>query len=54
MVLYCGREMIRIMLTSGILHEYIFACYDVLHTQGKEYIVNDIIELMKRKGVELC
>ena len=38
---------------SGILHEYIFECYDVLHTQGKEYIVNDIIELMKRKGVEL-
>ena len=42
-----------VLKNSGILHEYIFACYDVLHTQGKEYIVNDIIELMKRKGVEL-
>ena len=39
---------------SGILQEYIFACYNVLHTQGKEYIVSDIIELMKRKGVEIC
>ena len=38
--------------TAGILDEYILPCYDVLHTQGKEYIVNDITELMKRKGVE--
>lgn len=38
---------------SGILYQYVFQCYDVLHTQGKEYIVNDIIELMKKKGVEL-
>ena len=38
---------------SDLLYQYIFQCYDVLHTQGKEYIVNDIIELMKKKGVEL-
>ena len=37
---------------AGILDEYILPCYDVLHTQGKEYIVNDTTELMKRKGVE--
>ena len=43
-----------VLKNSGILHEYIFACYDVLHTQGKEYIVNYIVELMKRKGVEIC
>lgn len=41
-----------ILKTSGILYEYILPCYDVLHTQGKDYIINDIIELMKRKGVE--
>lgn len=41
-----------ILKTSGILDEYILPCYDVLHTQGKDYIINDIIELMKRKGVE--
>lgn len=38
---------------TGILYKYIFPCYDVLHTQGKEYIVNDIVELMKEKGVEV-
>ena len=42
-----------ILKTSGILDEYILPYYDVLHTQGKDYIINDIIELMKRKGVEL-
>ena len=45
-------ETYDILKTTGILDEYILPCYDVLHTQGKDYIVNDITELMKRKGVE--
>ena len=41
------------MLTkkSRILSDYIIPSYDVLHTQGKQYIVDDIISLMKEKGV---
>ena len=33
------------MLTkqSSILNDYIVSCYDVLHTQGKEYMVDYII-----------
>ena len=31
---------------SDILNEY-----EILHTQGKEYIVDDIIEVMKERGV---
>ncbi len=38
---------------SDILNGYIVPCYDVLHTQGKEYIVEDIVGLMKERGVEL-
>ncbi len=38
---------------SGILKDYIFACYNVLHTQGKEYIVDDICRVMQTKGVVL-
>ncbi|MDR2584240.1 MAG: DUF3791 domain-containing protein [Fibromonadaceae bacterium] len=38
---------------SNILNDYIVSCYDVLHTQGKEYIVDDIIEVMKQKGVKV-
>ena len=41
------------MLTdeSDILDNYIVPCYDVLHTQGKEYIVEDLLEFMQRRGV---
>ena len=41
------------MLTkdSDILDTYIVPEYEMLHTQGKEYIVNDIVEFMKEKGV---
>ncbi len=38
---------------SDILDGYIIPCYDVLHTQGKEYIVDDLIDLMREKGVTL-
>jgi len=43
------------MLTeqSDILNDYIVPCYDALHTQGKEYIVDDIIDVMKQKGVNV-
>jgi len=43
------------MLTedSDILDGYIIPCYDALHTQGKEYIVQDLIELMKERGVRI-
>lgn len=36
---------------TSILDEYIIANYDILHTQGREYIVNDVIDCMKNKGV---
>ena len=36
---------------NGILHQYIIPSYDVLHTQGKDYIVNDICEVMAERGV---
>ncbi|CAI3394679.1 hypothetical protein CIRMBP1257_01433 [Enterococcus cecorum] len=38
---------------SDILKEYIVPEYAVLHTQSKEYIVDDIIDVMKEKVVNL-
>jgi len=40
------------MLTvkSSILDDYILPNYESLHTQGKEYIVSDIIDCMKSEG----
>jgi len=36
---------------SDILDSYIIPHYDTLHTQGKEYIVNELIELMKKRRI---
>lgn len=47
-----GSESYRALAErSGILNEYIVPCTDALHTQGKQYIVNDITSLMKKRGV---
>ena len=35
---------------SNILSDYIVPSYDVLHTQSKQYIVDDIISLMRERG----
>ncbi|MDE7197809.1 MAG: DUF3791 domain-containing protein [Lachnospiraceae bacterium] len=37
---------------SNILNDYIVPEYEMLHTQSKEYIVNDIVEVMKERGVQ--
>lgn len=38
---------------SNILNSYIIPEYEILHTQSKDYIVDDIISLMKERGIEL-
>lgn len=43
----------NILNTTGILDNYVIACYDVLHTQGKEYLVEDITDYVREKGVIL-
>jgi hypothetical protein len=37
--------------SSGILTEYIIPSYDVLHTFSKEYLLEDLTEYMREKGV---
>ena len=38
---------------TDILKTYIIPEYEVLHTQSKEYIVDDIIDVMKERGLEI-
>ena len=38
---------------SNILNGYIVPEYEVLHTQSREYIVNDLLDVMKERGVEV-
>lgn len=37
---------------SDILNGYIVPEYEVLHTQSRDYIVNDLVDVMKERGVE--
>lgn len=36
---------------SDLLRRYVLPSYDVLHTQSKEYIVNDVMRAMSREGI---
>ena len=38
---------------SDILNGYIVPEYEVLHTQSREYIANDLLDVMKERGVEV-
>ncbi len=41
------------LVQSGILNGYIVPEYEVLHTQGKEYIIEDILDVMKERRVKI-
>lgn len=50
--LNCSRQDVYERLkSSGIFKDYIIKHYDELHTFSRTYIVKDIIEYMKEKGV---
>lgn len=42
-------EVYQVLNVTGILDEYIIPCYDVLHTLGREYLVDDITEFVNEK-----
>ena len=46
-----AREVYQRLKSSGILMDYIVPSYDVLHTFGKEYLMEDLTDYMKEKGV---
>lgn len=46
-----ASEVYRRLKQSGILSEYIVPSYDVLHTFSKEYLMEDLTDYMKEKGM---
>lgn len=38
---------------SDILNGYIVPEYEILHTQSREYIVDDLLDVMRERGVEI-
>ena len=47
-----GAKIYKLLtLNSSILDDYILPYYNVLHTQGKDYIIRELKELMQKQGV---
>ena len=46
-----AQDVYQRLKSSGILMGYIVPSYDVLHTFSKEYLMDDLTEYMKEKGV---
>ena len=47
-------QIYRKLQTAGIIKDYLVSAYDVLHTFSLEYVAEDVIQLMKKKGYDLC
>lgn len=45
------RDVYERLSTSGILYDYIVPSYDVLHTFSSRYLMEDLIDYMKERGV---
>lgn len=45
------RDVYDRLKRSGILYGYIVPGYDVLHTFGSRYLMEDLIDYMREKGV---
>ena len=46
-----GSELFQILNSSGLLHSYIIPSYEALHTQSKQYIVDEIVSLLKERNL---
>ena len=46
-----GAEVFNIMNQSGLLNSYIIPSYEALHTQSKQYIVDEIISVLKERDL---
>ena len=45
-----ASKVYKMLRSTDILIGYMIPCYDVLHTFGKEYIMDDLINLLKKRG----
>lgn len=44
------REAYHLLCKGDIVDGYIVPCFDVLHTFSKDYIVDDLVSLLKKTG----
>ncbi len=46
-------EVYSILSQADCINKYLVDCYDVLHTQSTNYIVDDIVEYLKNRGIQI-
>ena len=47
-----GREMYERLDRQGLIHGRLLGAYDVLHTQGEKWVVDDTVETLKNWEAE--
>ena len=47
-------EIYKVFKQANVIAGYLVPAYDVLHTFGRQYLVDDVLDFMKEKGVNLC
>ena len=45
-----ASKVYKMLRSTDILNGYMIPCYDVLHTFSKVYIIDDLINLLKKRG----
>ena len=46
-------DVYRLLKKSGCIDQYLVPNYEILHTQGTEYVVDDIREYLDIRGVKI-
>lgn len=41
----------RILDKANAIDDYLVPCYDMLHTLGSEYLVNDLTDYVRERGI---
>lgn len=42
-----GRDMYSRLHKQGLIHNYLIPCYEELHTQSKEWLIDTTVEALK-------
>lgn len=45
-----ASQIYNALRSSGVLDDYIIPCYDVLHTFSKDYLVEELTEVLRERG----
>lgn len=38
---------------NNLIEDYIVKFYDILHTQGKDWIIEDLVEQLEERGIKI-